>query len=50
MARPHKKTDIPSPEWWKHLRPFNKKRVWKKDRASAKKIIGKICHESLPQK
>jgi len=24
------------PEWWKHLRPFNKRRFWKAERKRAK--------------
>jgi myo-inositol catabolism protein IolC len=28
---------VPKPEWWKHLRPFNKRRFWKKVRRAFKK-------------
>jgi len=29
------------PEWWKHLRPFNKRKVSKRERIAAKKDIEK---------
>lgn len=28
----HRPTTTPAPEWWKHLRKFNKRLFWKKDR------------------
>lgn len=30
-------------EWWKHLRPFNKRRFWKGERKAAKKDAVKRC-------
>ena len=32
-------TLVPAPEWWRHLRPFNKRRVAKKERRAASRII-----------
>lgn len=37
MAHKRKDTLVPSPEWWRHLRPFNKRRVSKAERQAAKK-------------
>jgi hypothetical protein len=34
MAKPV--CGVPAPEWWKHLRPFNKRRFWKKVRRKVK--------------
>lgn len=34
MAKPV--CGVPAPEWWKHLRPFNKRRFWKKVRHKVK--------------
>ena len=31
-----KKTTVTINEWAKHLRPYNKRRFWKKDRKAAK--------------
>jgi hypothetical protein len=28
-----------APEWWKHLRKFNKKRFWNKEKKAAKRDI-----------
>ena len=41
MAHKRKDTLTSSPEWWKHLRPFNKRRVSKKEREAAKQDISK---------
>jgi hypothetical protein len=41
MAHTRKDTLVPPPEWWKHLRPFNKRRVAKKERQAVKKLIKK---------
>jgi len=27
-----KRTGLPAPEWWKHLRPYNKRKFWGKVR------------------
>jgi hypothetical protein len=32
-------------EWWRHLRPFQKRKFWKKERRAAKKQAKK---ESVP--
>ena len=39
MAHKRKDTLTAPPEWWKHLRPFNKRRVAKKERDAAKHQI-----------
>jgi hypothetical protein len=39
MAHKRKDTLTKSPEWWKHLRPFNKRRVSKRERVAAEKEI-----------
>lgn len=41
MAHKRKDTLTPSPDWWKHLRPFNKRKVAKAERRAAKKDIDK---------
>jgi hypothetical protein len=28
---------VKAPEWWKHLRAFNKRRFWKAERKAAKR-------------
>lgn len=32
---------VRKPEWWKHLRPFLKRLVWKRERKMARKNIKK---------
>lgn len=39
MAHTRKDTLVKPPEWWKHLRPFNKRRVAKAERQAAKADI-----------
>lgn len=39
MATVKKGTLTKSPEWWRHLRPFNKRRVAKAERVASKKQI-----------
>jgi hypothetical protein len=39
MAHKRKDTLVKSPEWWKHLRPENKRRVAQAERRAAKKVI-----------
>jgi hypothetical protein len=39
MAHTRKDTLTRPPEWWKHLRPFNKRRVAKRERKAAVKEI-----------
>ena len=41
MAHTPKDTLTRPPEWWKHLRPFNKHRVAKRERKAAVKEIEK---------
>ena len=41
MAHKRKDTFVRSPEWWKHLRPANKRRVAKAERRVARKTITK---------
>ena len=41
MAHTRKDTLTSPPEWWKHLRPFNKRRVAKAERKASKKQIAK---------
>ena len=44
MTHKRKDTLTAPPEWWKHLRPFNKRRVSKKERLAAKDQLS----ESVP--
>jgi hypothetical protein len=39
MAHKRKDTLVSAPEWWRHLRPCNKRRVAKKERHAANCII-----------
>ena len=39
MAHVRKDTLVGPPEWWKHLRPFNKRRVAKQERRAARQLI-----------
>jgi len=41
MAHVRKDTLVTSPEWWKHLRPFLKRLVSKRERKAARKEINK---------
>ena len=41
MAHKRKDTLTKAVEWWKHLRPFNKRRVSKRERIAAEKEIKK---------
>ena len=41
MAHKRKDTLTRPPEWWKHLRPWNKRRVAGAERRAAKKEIEK---------
>ena len=43
MAHKRKDTFTAPPEWWKHLRPFNKRRVSKKERDAAKREISRAA-------
>ena len=39
MAHKRKDTLVAAPEWWPHLRPYNKRRVAKKERRAANRLI-----------
>ena len=39
MAHKRKDTLAGAPKWWRHLRPYNKRRVAKKERRAASRII-----------
>lgn len=39
MANIKKGQTVAATEWWKHLRPENKRRFWKKQRKDNKRII-----------
>ena len=39
MAHKRKDTLVAAPEWWRHLRPGNKRRVAKQERRAANRII-----------
>ena len=39
MAHKRKDALVAAPEWWRHLRPYNKRRVAKKERRAANRII-----------
>ena len=41
MAHKRKDTLVSASEWWKHLRPYNKRKVSKAERREAKKEINK---------
>ena len=45
MAHTRKDTLVAPPEWWKHLRPYNKRKVAKAERKAAKKEIEKDVKE-----
>ena len=46
MATVKKGTFTAPPEWWKHLRPFNKRVVAKRERKAAKKEINEETKEA----
>jgi hypothetical protein len=39
MAHKRKDTFVAPPEWWKHLRPLNKRVVAKRERCAARQLI-----------
>jgi hypothetical protein len=39
VAHTRKDTLVAPPEWWKHLRPFNKRVVAKRERRAASQVI-----------
>lgn len=46
MAHKRKDTLVPSPEWWRHLRPYNKRKVAKAERRVSKKQITEVLSEN----
>ena len=46
MAHVRKDTLVSPPEWWKHLRPWNKRRVAKAERRAAVREIQHLSQES----
>jgi len=49
MAHTRKDTLTAPPEWWKHLRPFNKRKVAKAERKAAKKEIKEEIKYNIPR-
>jgi len=45
MAHKRKDTLVKATEWWKHLRPLNKRRVAKKERRAASGLIQQTRRE-----
>ena len=45
MAHKRKDTLVESPEWWDHLRPFNKRKVAKGERRAARRQIKQMVRE-----
>jgi hypothetical protein len=41
MATVKKGVLRPSPEWWKHLRPFMKRKFWKSHRQYERRLANK---------
>jgi len=41
MAHKRKDTFVAPPEWWRHLRPFNKRAVAKRERQAALQMINR---------
>jgi hypothetical protein len=39
MAHKRKDTLVAAPEWWRHLRPYNKRRVARKEPRAANRSI-----------
>ena len=49
MSHTRKDTRVSSPEWWKHLRPFNKRRVSKAERrAAVDEIADEMTNDDVP--
>jgi hypothetical protein len=48
MAHARKDTRVASPEWWKHLRPYNKRLLAKAERRAAKDEIAEVVEASAP--
>jgi hypothetical protein len=45
MAHKRKDTLVAAPKWWRHLRPYNKRRVARKERRATDRTIQGI-HEN----
>lgn len=48
MATVKQGTYTPPPEWWKHLRPYNKRRVARAERIESKKDVQKQMASTQP--
>ena len=38
----------PPPEWWKHLRPWLKRRFWKRERRAVRREIARERKDAAP--
>ena len=47
MAHKRQDTFAAPVEWWKHLRPFNKRRMSKKERVAAERIVRSESEEKI---
>jgi len=47
MAHKRKDTYAVTPEWWKHLRPFNKRRMAKRERVANRFLIGNDSNDGI---
>lgn len=47
MAHKRKDTYAVTPEWWKHLRPFNKRRMAKRERVAKRVLIGNDSNDVI---
>jgi hypothetical protein len=48
MAKADGKFQVRAPEWWKHLRPSNKRTFWIKVRKKAKQLIRQEARDDRP--
>ena len=48
MAKADGKFQVRAPEWWKHLRPSNKRNFWGKVRRMAKQLIRQESCDDQP--
>jgi hypothetical protein len=48
MAHKCKDTLVAAPQWWRHLRPSNKRRVAKKERKAASRIMQDTDENQTP--
>jgi len=47
MAHTRKDTLTAPPEWWRHLRPMNKRRVSKRERRAATRLIAVVRGDEI---